>query len=1020
MHTRFVEYCTTRVSLFYRRVSIPALSRLAPVIPPWLCAVSFTSLSSLSLASDWSIRAWRLELPEQTVAGVAQLPDGHLWLATPSNVVRFDGNSFESFGVARIVGRKEDISNIRKMLPSRSGGMWLAMEKGGLVHLRDGWSQVMIDNLPQSNPQSLIEDEDGSLWLTSLKGTVHHICNGKAVTLDLDPSLSGKSPCSMARDGKGRIWFVKGNKGGVVKGGKFEVRFSVPGVENCVASSREGGVWVCSDFHLFKYDEEGGLIDHKTPEPKHCDAQPLVLLEDEISSRVWIGTKHGGLFLYDGSRFENLPTSRPQIVSLAQDLEGSLWAGTSEGGMMQVRPRVVRLEGSTTALSFESFASLAEDTNGTLWAVTGDGSLIYRQGAEWMPSPVALPGRVACVAADREGGIWIGNRYRKLHHLKDGHLSTWGPEEGFKALRVRALFVDRDGVVWIATEGNAGLACLRSGKFTTIRLGTEVRTITCMTEDNAGNKWVATGSGDLFRVSNEEVTNERERASTLRTWIRDVRASADGAIWICYRNAGIGRLKEGKFFNITRAGGLYEDAVNQMLFDDEWVWFSGEHGIFKVRQKELEDVANGAAPRVQSVYYGTGDGVVKPQSPFGPSSGALRSLDGRLWMPMFTALAIIYPKNGRDNFTPPDVFVKRVRVDDKAAAEYGTLMPTENVPDLSRSATPLQLLPDHRNLQFDFTALSFAAPQNVCFQYRLEGLDHDWIDAGTHRQARYSHLPAGNYRFCVKACNSNGIWNKEGAALAFMVAPFYWQTWWFRAGTLAAFAVLIALGVRYVSFRRLRTQVRLLQHQTALAKEKARIARDLHDDLGSRLTKIVLLNELTRHHREKPEKVEAHAQQSLVMARQAIKSLDETVWAVNPRNDTLAHLMNYIGEYAVEYLQTAGIRCRVDLLTNPPQRLVPSEVRHNLFLAIKEALNNIVRHANASEVRLHAGVTSDSFSIIIEDDGRGFGDVMDNAFADGLRNMRQRMNEIQGEFQIDSHPGSGTSVHLLYPWPAQS
>jgi signal transduction histidine kinase/ligand-binding sensor domain-containing protein len=1020
MQTSFVERRTTRVSLSYRRLAMPALSILAPVIPPLLCAASFFGSSALSPASDWSIRAWRLELPEQTVAGVAQLADGHLWLATPSNVVRFDGNSFESFGLAGIVGRKNDLSTIRKMLPSRSGGMWLAMERGGLVYLRDGCSQIIIDDLPQSNPQSLIEDEEGSLWLTCLKGTVHRIRDGKAVALALDSSLAGKFPCTIARDGKGQSWFVKGNKGGVVKDGKFEVRFSVPGVENCVTGSQEGGVWICSDFHLFKYDEERGLIDHQMPDPKHLRAQPLVLLEDETRGRVWIGTKHGGLFLYDGSRFENLPTSRPQIVSLAQDREGSIWAGTSEGGLMQVRPRVVRLEGSTTALSFESFASLAEDTNGTLWAVTGDGSLIFRQGAEWLPCPVSLPGRMSCVAADREGGLWIGNRYRKLHYLRDGQLTTWGPERGFRALRVRALFVDRDGAVWIATEGDVGLACLRSGKIASIRLGSEIRTITCMTEDAAGNKWVGTGSGDLFRVNEEEVVNERERASTLRTWIRDVRALADGSVWICYRNAGIGRLKKGQFSSIRRAEGLYEDAVNQMVFDDGWVWFSGEHGIFKVRQEELEAVADGAAPRVQSVYYGTGEGMAKSQSPFGPSSGALRSLDGRLWMPMFTALAIINPRNGRDNFAPPGVFVKRVRVDDRVAAEYGSLVSTKKVPDLSRSPMPLQLLPAHRNVQFDFTALSFAAPQNICFQYCLEGLDHDWIDAGAQRQARYSRLPAGSYRFRVKACNSNGIWNNEGTALALIVAPFYWQTWWFQTGMLIAFALLVASVVWYASFRRLRTQVRLLQHQTALAKERARIARDLHDDLGSGLTRIVLLNELTRQHRERPEKVEAHAQQSLLMARQAIKSLDETVWAVNPRNDTLGHLINYIGEFAVEFLQTAGIRCRVDLLPNSPQRLVPSEVRHNLFLAIKEALNNIVRHANANEVRLRAAVTSDSFSIIIEDDGRGFGNATDNALADGLRNMRQRMSEIRGEFHVESRPGVGTSVHLWYPWPAQS
>jgi len=362
------------------------------------------------------------------------------------------------------------------------------------------------------------------------------------------------------------------------------------------------------------------------------------------------------------------------------------------------------------------------------------------------------------------------------------------------------------------------------------------------------------------------------------------------------------------------------------------------------------------------------------------------------------------------------VIVKRVRLNDGISARYGGFVPARDVPDLANRRIRLQLPPGHRYMQFDFTALSFTAPENVHFQYQLGGFDDRWINAGTQRRATYSHLSAGEYDFRVRACNSSGIWNESGASLAFSVAPFYWQTWWFKTGALSIFTLLVASLVRYVSFRRLRTKLRLLEQQAALEKERSRIARDLHDDLGSRLTNIILLDELTLQHRTKPDQIVGHMQQSLVTARQMIKSLDETVWAVNPRNDTLPHLIYYIGEFAVEFLAAAGIRCRADLPQNVPQRAISSETRHHLFLAVKEALNNVVRHSHANEVQMRAVITKESIELTLEDNGRGFGKPPDDAFADGLRNMRQRMSEIGGEFKLETSPGNGTRVILICPW----
>jgi signal transduction histidine kinase len=264
--------------------------------------------------------------------------------------------------------------------------------------------------------------------------------------------------------------------------------------------------------------------------------------------------------------------------------------------------------------------------------------------------------------------------------------------------------------------------------------------------------------------------------------------------------------------------------------------------------------------------------------------------------------------------------------------------------------------------------LSFDAPANVRIQYQLENFEDGWQDAGEKRMASYQHLDPGEYTFHVRACNSDGVWNEEGASFGFSVVPFFWQRLWFRVTGLVVFTGVVVVLARYVSFRRLRTRLRVLEQQTALQKERARIARDLHDDLGARLTEIVMLSDLTLHENGNGEPKQRVGQISAA-ARQGIKSLDETVWAVNPRNDSLSHLVDYIGQFAVEFLRSANIRCRVDLLENAPDHPVSAEVRHNLLLVVKEALNNIVRHSGATEARLRVQLMKERACMIIEDNG---------------------------------------------------
>jgi len=321
-------------------------------------------------------------------------------------------------------------------------------------------------------------------------------------------------------------------------------------------------------------------------------------------------------------------------------------------------------------------------------------------------------------------------------------------------------------------------------------------------------------------------------------------------------------------------------------------------------------------------------------------------------------------------------------------------------------------------LKFDFTALSYTAPENVRFRYQLEGFDSGWNDAGTQRSVSYSRLAAGTYLFRVMACNGSGVWNTRGATFAFTVAPFFWHTWWFDLAALAIFTTLVVAVVRYISFRRLRDRLRRLEQQAALDKERARIARDIHDDIGGRLTEVELLIESAN--RTPRERWNGQMHRISATVRQMGESLDEIVWAVNPRHDTLPHLMDYLGQYAIQFFQAADIRCRVDFPDDLPPQAIPPEARHHLFLAVKEALNNVVRHARATEVWLRVAIDNDRLQLVVEDNGRGFDGVPDHFTADGLLNMRRRMEELDGGFRVESRTDAGTRVSFTLPLSAES
>ena len=269
----------------------------------------------------------------------------------------------------------------------------------------------------------------------------------------------------------------------------------------------------------------------------------------------------------------------------------------------------------------------------------------------------------------------------------------------------------------------------------------------------------------------------------------------------------------------------------------------------------------------------------------------------------------------------------------------------------------------------------------------------------------------------MTACNEDNVWNATGASLAIIVEPPFWQTWWFLTASAVFLLGTIIAVVHYVSTQKLQRQLAKLQQQEALEKERARIARDIHDQLGASLTQVSLLGELVESDKNSPAEVEAHARQISQTARDTSRALDEIVWTVNPSNDTLEGLVNYICKYAQDYLAVVGLRYRLDVPPELPPVSISPELRHNVFLAAKEAVTNVVRHAQAKSVWIRLKLEPVAFTLEIQDDGRGPAGMEEKRAQsrNGLKNMRKRMEDVGGSFTLSPAPDGGALVRLTAP-----
>lgn len=970
--------------------------------------------------TDWLARTWQTDegLPDNNVTGIEQTSDGYLWVATLGGLMRFDGARFEEFStmhLPRVVNR-----NVRKMYLDRRGRLWLAMDRGAVIRVGETVARVFDtqNGLPDGRVSVMTGDGEDGFWFVG-GNEVCRVQGDKVDRFSAEQGLPAGASSWLATDTKGQLWFARGSQVGLFRNGGGRTLLTLNSNPVRLTAARAGGLWICTALHVVKFSE-GSEPRVVAPLPERVSVR--VMLEDRAGA-LWIGTGADGLLRLQGKEFERVAVSHPEISALMEDREGNLWVGTAGGGLNLLRPRAVNMITTKAGLPFESVRSVCQDAEGWGWAALQNGSLARGRGSQWSTVTAAEGwpgGEATCVSPTRDGGVWIGTRDRGVQRLHAGKVTEWGRREGLGSQNVRSLLQAANGALWIATDSPSRLHSLQDGGLRKLQMSAEVRSIRALAEGVDGTIWAGTSDGLILRVEGNQVVDEvdaREEGQALS--VRCLRTTADGSLWIGYAGWGLGRWHAGRYARISAAQGLYDDYVSQILPDGQGgLWLTGNHGLFQVRLPELVEVAEGRREHLRSMAFGRSEGLPSLQPYCENTPAAWPGADGRLWFATRNGLLTVQPDKIRDNPTPPPVLLREVKVDEHLVALYDSRMPLlatgeAKLTDLKGAGATMQLAPHHTKLEFGFTALSFNSPENVHFRHRLKGFDEEWIEAGTQRNAKYPRLPAGRYEFEVTACNEAGVWNQTGFRLPFVVRPYFWQTWWFRLGVLAAFTASLIALVRYFSFRRLRRQLVQLERQAELQRERTRIARDMHDEVGTKLSRLSLLSEMTSQQPQLPLAAQEEVAEISETAREAIRSFEEIVWAVNPKNDSLADLVNYLCRFAEDFFEGGATQCVFDLPEEIPAIQLSTETRHHVFLAAKEALNNALKHARAGTVTVRLQLGAGEFEIQIEDDGVGFDPAAAPSRAgggNGLGNMSERMRLAKGQIELRSTPGKGTLV----------
>lgn len=987
---------------------------LTNVFAACVCLLFCFSSSALAVdperhISQYAHTSWRVQdgIFSGTPRIFAQPADGYIWIGTTDGLVRFDGVRF----VPWVPPNGQELPSVRInfLLGARDGSLWIGTSRG-LSH----WQNNQLTNYPKQPGivPAIAQASNGTIWIV--------LADPASVTARLCQVLGTEMQCHGPEDGVPPLNYVS------------------------LAADNQGNLWLGAERAVLRWKPGSSRLFNLGPPDLKSPTADVMSFAPNADGSLFVGTVLAGAGLglqrVTGDNWTpliapELDGSTLSISALLLDRENALWVGTSKQGIFRVYDGKVEHFGAKDGLSSDYVYKFFEDHEGNIWVVTTKGIDNFRnlRVASFSTREGLLTEEVDAVVATRDGAVWLGSG-GWLGTLRDGRFTFLVKGKGLPGDQVTSLFEDRTGRLWVGLD--EGLSVYTDGKFrqVTSQDGTPLGMVVGITEDVQGDIWVETKKSPMRLIRIHDYQGMEEFSAPQMPAARRVAADAAGGLWLGLLSGDLARVYEGKTEKfdfpkkqesrveqvsvtddgsviaatefgllgwrggrqaiLTVQNGLPCNAVHSFINDERGnLWLYTQCGLVEIEKAELQKWWNDPQSVLKLRVFDVSDGVQPARAPFG---SAARSRDGRLWFANGLLLQMIDPNHLAENSIVPPVHIEGITAD---RVSYSMQQ-------------PLRIPPRPRDLEIDYTALSFMVPQKVHFRYKLEGRDEDWQEAGPRRQAFYSDLRPGHYRFRVIASNNDGLWNEEGATLDFIVSPAWFQTGWFRL-----LIVLVALAALWSIY-----QLRMRQIARGISArfderlaERTRLARELHDTFlqtvqGSKMVADDALEQLDDpiRLRRALEQLASWLGQAVTEGRAALNSLRIST---TEKNDLAAALRRA--------LEVCAPQVQIETVFSAfgETRDLHPIVRDEIYRIGYEAIRNACTHSGASELKVDLRYEQD-LTLRVKDNGSGIDSdvVLEGREGHyGLQGMRERAVRIGAKFTLTSSATSGTEITLVVP-----
>jgi signal transduction histidine kinase/ligand-binding sensor domain-containing protein len=913
---------------------------------------------------------------------------GRIWFSTDLVVHALDKRK-EVFNKHRLTIGSKQIERFANPVIKLNDNLWLASIADGVFDLNTKTNRIIQYAVTERDEKGNViqlmyhgvYDNSSKLWFASNKGLLSFDLTTKKWQRFLSRRSFYAVACVKdtiyACEGKNVVWFHKTNFQSAGCTIVDENEFS-RGLTRCLFADVKQNIWM-GDENGNVYCKWAGKDSFKwlgningTVHPK--GHYPVYSIYADSTDILWVGAYTLGLLKAETNQQQF--KSYPQIESNAHDLfinsiyennPDEILIGTFESGLVVYNKKTnketeLKLPYEKPELPYsKSVQLIQEDSKGNVWTSKSGYLFVRKKGDKTF---LALKFPVVSNAL-QVPQMWSMAEYKNslLIGTTVGLYQVWETNGNYQIKHLSQFGQDRVFYIWVATSGEL---------------------------------WIAYEAGGITVYKNVERPVKLKHlfaSANVRSILYDKKHQLH---WIASSSGLIAfHTSSGRYKNFTESDGLLNSYVYGVLQNDDQLWISTSYGLSKA---SFVFRNNSVLPAAHFTNFSTGDGL--PDNVFN-ARAFHKGASGIFYFGTTKAVTWFKPLEIRSAQEAPSIRIIDLLVNDKRP---DSLLAPEYI-------DKLLLGYKQNNLFFRFRAIDFENPAGISYAYKLEGWDKDWIYSKQLNEVRYNNLPHGSYTFKIKAATGAGKWTDEPYSISISIQPPFWNTWWFYV--LAGITILYAAIVitKSLSQRKLRTQLRELEKQRAIEHERNRIGKDMHDEIGSGLTHIALLSELLQTQNKNGDEIKKDVSDISSSARKLVESMSEIIWALNPQNDTLENLLAYLREQTLTYFEPFDICYEIQFPDDVPFIPLSNEQRRNLFLVAKEALNNALKHSGATEIKLMMKYESEMIHFYITDNGKGFDESKIKIASNGLRNMKKRMNDVGGNFNL-TNSKAGVSIHF--------